>query len=60
MGIVFFASGFGCYLTTLAQGYSDQEKAIDLKGIDFSTSNAFNINTIIVVSVLVVVYGVFW
>jgi SSS family solute:Na+ symporter len=60
MGIVFFASGFGCYLTTLAQGYLDQEKAIDLNGIDFSTSNAFNINTIIVVSVLAVVYGVFW
>ena len=60
MGIVFFASGFGCYLTTLAQGYLDQEKAIDLKGIDFSTSKAFNINTLIVVSVLAVVYGVFW
>ena len=60
MGIVFFASGLGCYLTTLAQGYLDQEKAIDLKGIDFSTSKAFNINTLIVVSVLAVVYGVFW
>ncbi len=60
MGIVFFASGFGCYLTTLAQGYLDQEKAIDLNGIDFSTSKAFNINTLVVVSVLAVVYGVFW
>ena len=30
MGVVFFASGMGCYLTSAAQGYLDQEKAIDL------------------------------
>ncbi|MEJ6767478.1 MAG: hypothetical protein QNK97_04650 [Gammaproteobacteria bacterium] len=60
MGIVFFMSGFGCYLTSLLQGYADQEKAIDLKGIDFSTSKSFNINSLIVITVLVLIYGVFW
>jgi SSS family solute:Na+ symporter len=60
MGIVFFMSGFGCYLTSLLQGYTDQEKAIDLKGIDFSTSKSFNVNSLIVITVLVLIYGVFW
>ena len=60
MGVVFFASGLGCYLTTLCQGYLDQEKAIDINGIDFSTSKAFNINTVVVVSVLVLIYGFFY
>jgi SSS family solute:Na+ symporter len=53
-------SGFGCYLTSVLQGYTDQEKAIDLKGIDFSTSKSFNINSLIVITVLVLIYGVFW
>ena len=30
MGVVFIVSGFGCYLTALLQGYSNQPKAIDL------------------------------
>jgi SSS family solute:Na+ symporter len=60
MGIVFFASAFGCAITSYFQGYLDQEKAIDLKGIDFSTSRAFNINTIVVVSVLAIIYGFYW
>src|SRR6056300_1821074 len=49
MGIVFFMSGFACYMTALIQGYQVQSKAIDLNGIDFSTSRAFNINSLIVV-----------
>ena len=56
MGAVFFASGLGCYLTCIYQGFKDQEKAIDLNGIDFSTTRAFNINTSIIVSVLALIY----
>ena len=56
MGAVFFASGLGCYLTSRAQGYLDQEKAIDLAGIDFSTTKTFNVNTLIIVSVLALIY----
>ena len=47
MGVVFFASAFGCYMTSLIQGYQDQPKAIDLNGINFSTSKSFNVNTVI-------------
>ena len=60
MGVVFLISGFTCYMTALIQGYTDQEKAIDLKGIDFSTSKSFNVNSLIVITVLVLIYGVFW
>ena len=56
MGFVFFASGLGCYITSLAQGYLDQEKAIDLAGIDFSTTRAFNTNSLIIVSLLTLIY----
>ena len=59
MGIVFFVSAFACYITTLLQGYQDQAKAIDLKGINFSTSRAFNINTVIIVGILTLIYGIF-
>jgi SSS family solute:Na+ symporter len=59
MGIVFFVSAFACYITTLLQGYQDQAKAIDLKGINFSTSRAFNINTVIIVGILALIYGIF-
>ena len=59
MGIVFFVSAFACYITTLLQGYEDQAKAIDLKGINFSTSRAFNINTLVIVSILALIYGTF-
>ena len=59
MGIVFFMSGFACYMTALIQGYQVQSKAIDLNGIDFSTSRAFNINSLIVVGVLTFIYITF-
>ena len=59
MGIVFFASAFGCYITSLIQGYQDQPKAIDLKGIDFSTSKSFNFNAVIIVGILTIIYGIF-
>ena len=59
MGVVFFASAYGCYITSLIQGYQDQPKAIDLKGIDFSTSKSFNFNAVIIVGILTIIYGIF-
>ena len=59
MGVVFFASAFGCYMTSLIQGYQDQPKAIDLRGINFGTSKSFNINAGIIVFILVLIYGLF-
>ena len=60
MGVVFFLSGLGCYITALAQGYADQPKAINLAGIDFSTSRAFNVNTFVVITILCVIYFLLW
>ncbi|MDB9814001.1 hypothetical protein OAC45_06045, partial [Gammaproteobacteria bacterium] len=60
MGVVFFLSGFCCYLTALIEGYSDQPKAINTNGIDFSTSEAFNINAIIIIFILSAIYLLLW
>ena len=60
MGVVFLISGFTCYMTALIQGYTDQEKAIDLNDINFSTSKGFNYSTVAIVAVLAVIYGLLW
>ena len=59
MSIVFALSAVGCWLTSFLQGYKNQEKAINLNNINFSTSRAFNINTLIVVVVLGIIYTTF-
>jgi len=60
MGLVFLVSGFGCYLTSLLQGYSDQEKAIDLSGISFKTERSFNYSTLIICIILTITYFLLW
>ena len=59
MSIVFVLSAVGCWLTSFLQGYKNQEKAINLNNINFSTSRAFNINTLIVVVFLGIIYTTF-
>ena len=59
MSIVFVLSALGCWLTSFLQGYKNQEKAINLNNINFSTSRAFNINTLIVVVFLGIIYTTF-
>jgi SSS family solute:Na+ symporter len=59
MGVVFFVSGFACFITAYLQGYKDQIKAINLSDIDFSTTKAFNNNWIIVTSILIATYLIF-
>ena len=59
MTIVFVLSALGCIVTTHFQGYKDQIKAIDLSTVNFSTSKAFNLNTIIIVYALVCIYVAF-
>ena len=59
MTIVFILSAFGCIVTTYIQGYKDQIKAIDLSAVNFSTSKAFNLNTIIIIFALVCIYVAF-
>jgi SSS family solute:Na+ symporter len=60
MGIVFLVTGFLCYMTALVQGYTDQEKAIDLNTVSFKTSKGFNISTGIVLFVLIFIYSLWW
>ena len=59
MSIVFGLSLIGCWLTSFLQGYKNQEKAINLNNINFSTTSAFNLNTIIIVLVLGIIYTTF-
>ena len=59
MTIVFILSALGCIVTTYIQGYKDQIKAIDLSAVNFSTSKAFNLNTIIIIYALVCIYVAF-
>ena len=56
MTLVFLLSAAGCWLTSYLQGYRDQEKAINLNNIDFTTTKFFNINTAIIVFALCVIY----
>ena len=60
MGIVFLVTGFLCYMTTLLQGYEDQDKAIVLKDINFITSKGFNISAFIIFILLVIIYTIWW
>ena len=59
MTLVFVLSAIGCIATTHLQGYKDQKKAIDLSTVNFSTSKAFNLNTVVIVYVLVCIYVAF-
>ena len=59
MTIVFVLSALGCIVTAHLQGYKDQAKAIDLSAVNFSTSKAFNLNTIIIIFALVCIYVAF-
>ena len=59
MTIVFILSALGCIGTAHLEGYKDQKKAIDLSTVNFSTSKAFNLNTIIIVYALVCIYVAF-
>ena len=59
MTIVFILSAMGCIVTTHLQGYKDQAKAIDLSTVNFSTTKAFNLNTIIIIYALVCIYVAF-
>lgn len=56
MTIVFCASALACFLTAIAQGNNDQENAINLNDINFSTSKSFNTNVSVIVIILLTTY----
>jgi hypothetical protein len=44
----------------LVQGYADQEKAIDLSGINFKTEQSFNISAAVICTILIITYYLLW
>ena len=42
------------------QGYANQEKAIELSGINFKTETSFNISTLIICGILIGTYLLLW
>lgn len=47
-------------LISLMQKPTEDGKAVDLKGIDFTTSRGFNIAAVIITLILIVLYGIWW
>ena len=60
MAVVFISSGLACYLTVLIQGAGINTKAVDLSTVNFSTSSSFNINTLVVIVFLAIIYISLW
>ena len=60
MAVVFISSGLACYLTVLIQGAGINTKAVDLSTVNFSTSTSFNINTLVVIVFLAIIYISLW
>ena len=60
MAVVFISSGLACYLTVLIQGAGINTKAVDLSTVNFSTSSSFNINTLVVIFFLAIIYISLW
>ncbi len=60
MSIVFVVSALLAVLVVVMQGFKDHPKAVNLSSINFKTSTAFNINTIIITIILVIFYTLWW
>jgi len=60
VGLVFLLCAILAIIVTYAAGGKDQEKAIDLKGINFKTEPVYNIACAGVVVVLVAFYSIWW
>ena len=60
MAVVFISSGLACYLIVLIQGAGINTKAVDLSTVNFSTSSSFNINTLVVIFFLAIIYISLW
>lgn len=60
VGYVFVLCCAIALLISWAQGWRDQERAVDLAGVSFFTTRGFNIGAAAVTAFLIVVYWVFW
>lgn len=60
VGLVFVICAILAIIVTYAAGGKDQEKAIDLKGINFKTEPVYNVACLGVVVILVAFYSIWW
>ena len=60
MAIVFIFSGLMCFITVQFQRAKIHNNAIFLNDINFVTSKSFNVNTIVIVGLLIIFYFLLW
>jgi len=60
VGLVFVLCLVLAVITSIIQGNKEQEKAVDLKDVDMSTSAGFNICTVGIVLILAALYATWW
>ena len=60
MGLVFVLSGLVAVAEVMISGNKIHPKAVDLKTINFKTSKAFNVNTLVIVLILIAFYTIWW
>ncbi len=60
VGLVFVLCSLLAIVISLIGGGKDQPKAVDLKGIQFTTGSSYNIAALGVVLILIALYAVWW
>jgi len=60
MGLVFIISAILAIIVVVMQGNKDHHKAVNLSSINFKTSTAFNVNTLVVGLILAAFYTIWW
>ena len=60
MGLVFVLSGLVAVAEVMISGNKIHPKAVDLQTINFKTSKAFNVNTLVIVLILIAFYTIWW
>lgn len=60
VGYVFLACAVTAIAVTLAEGKREHPRAVDLAGVDFTTSRRFNFLSAVIAAVLVALYWYWW
>jgi len=60
MAMVFIISAVLAVIVVIVQGNKVHEKAVDLGSINFKTSKAFNVNTLVIALILAAFYTIWW
>ena len=60
MLMVFLLSALIAVIVVMVQGNQDHPKAVNLQSINFKTSKAFNVNTLVISLILIAFYTIWW